>query len=136
MATIPPITIIADKRVPFDDSFYDMREDYTGATATMEVRNEPGGQGPAIVTLGMSSNDGEGFAITFDPAYPDPDTGALDGASRVRLFINETTLEALEYNAAPEKSAVLHYDIHLDPAGGKKFVFAHGQFIISPGVTL
>ncbi len=136
MASAPEINIVADKRVPFDETIPEMGMDDSGATAAMEIRVEPGAQGSALVSLGMSSNGGEGIAITYDDEYPDPETDELDGASIVRIIINETTLEGLSYNADPSKPLVLYYDIHLTPSGSKKFIFCAGAFIINPGVTL
>lgn len=135
MASAPEINIVADKRVPFDDTIPEMGVDYSDATASMEIRSEPGAQGAALVSLGMSVAGGEGLAITHDAAYPDPETGEADDATIVQIIVNETTLEGLAYNADPAEAVTLYYDIHLTPDGGKKFVFCRGKFIVSPGVT-
>lgn len=136
MAAVPQIDILAYKRVPFDDTIIEVGVDYSGATAAMEIRAEPGDQGSPLIELGMSVAGGQGIAITHDAAYPDPETGTPGDASTVRIIINETTLEGVGYGVDPEAPLTLHYDLHLTPASGKKFIFARGLFILSPGVTL
>lgn len=130
------INIAAEKRVPFDDSIAEMGADYSGATPAMEIRAEPGDQGTALVSLGASSSGSEGIVVTYDSDYPDPEGVLPDGATLVRIIINETTLEGLDYGGDPAEPVTLYYDIHLTPSGGKKFVFSQGKFIINPGVTL
>lgn len=136
MATAPQIDIIAPKRVPFDNNIVEMGVDYSGATAAMEIRAAPGDQGAPLVSLGMSSSGGQGLTIDFDDAWPDPVDDEPADATIVGIIINETTLEGLAYGADPEADVTLFYDIHIDPAGGKKFMFARGRFVVSPGVTL
>lgn len=130
------IPILADKRVPFDNDIAFQLVDYSGATAAMEIRPEPGGQGAALVTLGASVSGGEGIVISYDANYPDTDGELPDGATLVRLIINETTIEGLAYGTPASEPVVLHYDLHLTPSGSKKFVLCGGTFTISPGVTL
>lgn len=135
MAAVPRIDIVASKRVPFDDVVPDMRGNWAGATPLMEIRVEPGDGGTAPVQLGASVSGGEGIAITYDAAYPDPDGEEFIGASLIRIIVNETTLEGLAYGADASKPVALNYDLHLTPSGGKKFVAFGGAFIIEPGVT-
>ena len=136
MANPPTINIVAPKRVPFDDTIPMMGLDYSGATPAMEIRPEPGDSGTALVSLGASTSGSQGIVVTWDAGYPDPDGIMDDGASIVRIIINETTLEGLAYGADPADDVVLHYDLHLTPSGGKKFVYCSGTFTVSPGVTL
>ena len=135
MAAAPQINIVAPKRVPFDDTIAMMGVDYSSATPLMEIRPEPGGSGTALVSLGASSSGSQGIAITYDADYPDPDGIMADGATIVRIIINETTLEGLSYGADPADDVTLYYDIHLTPSGGKKFVYCAGKFAVMPGVT-
>ena len=136
MADVPQINIVAPKRVPFDDTIPAMVVNYDGAAPLMEIRAEPGAPGDPIVTLGASTSAGEGMTVTYDANYPDPDGVLPDGATIVRIIINETTLEGLEYGADPSQPVELYYDIHLTPSGGKKFIFCGGKFTVTPGVTL
>lgn len=137
MAAIPVINIVASKRVPFDETIPDYRGDYTGATPLLEIRPEPGGQGAALVSMGASSSGGQGVAITYDPARSFAYAGVTyTGASLIRLIVNETTLEGLAYSADPADPVTLHYDLHLTPVSGKKFVVMRGMFMIDPGVSL
>lgn len=138
MAAPPQIDIVAPKRVPFDDTIARMWEDYSGATPLMEIRSEPGVSGDPVVSLGLSSAGSQGLIVTYDADFPDPDDpeSGTAGASLVRIIINETTLEGLEYGADREDRVVLYYDIHLTPTSGKKFVFCAGRFIVDPGVTV
>jgi hypothetical protein len=136
MASPPQINIVASKRVPFDDTIPMMGVDYSGATPLMEIRPEPGGTGDPLVSLEASVAGGEGIVVSWDADFPDPDGIMADGATIVRVIINETTLEGLAYNAPPESDLTLYYDIHLTPVDGKKFVYCSGTFTVSPGVTL
>lgn len=134
MPSTPEINIVANKRVPFDDTIAEMWVDYTGATPLMEIRTEPGDSGTPLVSLGASASGGEGIEITYDDDYPDPD-GEDPGATIVRILIDEATIEGLSYGADTADRVTLYYDIHLTPVGEKKFVFARGAFTIDPGVT-
>lgn len=134
MSQPPRIDIAAQKRVPFDDTISIMWQDYSDATPLMHVRTEPGDGGTPLISLGPSSEGGEGIELTYDPAFVDPD-GGDPGATIVRIIIDEATLEGLDYGADPASPVELHYDIHLTPASGKKFVFCGGRFVIHPGVT-
>jgi hypothetical protein len=136
MASAPEINIVADKRVPFDDVIPDHRGDYTGATALMEVRPEPGADGTPVLSLSTALVSGEGIVITYDDEYVTERNGTIyTGASLVQILINETTLEAIDYAASPDERATYHYDMHITPSGGKKFVAYRGTFTIAPGVV-
>lgn len=132
---VPEIDIYASKRVPFDDTIPELLVDYSGATASMQVRAEPGDSGAAIITLGMSVAGSEGLTIEYDATYPDPRTDEEVGATIVGIIIDEATLEGLSLGADTADDVTLHYDIHLTPSGGKKFVYCAGRFVVQPGVT-
>ena len=102
----------------------------------MEIRAEAGGQGVPLAQFGTYSGSGEGVEVTYLPTFPDPITCEVVGASQVRVFIDEATLEALSYGARASDHLTLHYDIHITPTGSKKFVFSEGEFTINPGVTI
>lgn len=139
MAAIPILNMTASKRVPFDETIPDYRDDYSGGTPLMEIRTEPGGDGTALVSLGASTSGSEGVALTYDAARIFDYRGVTyTGASLIQVIINEATLEALAYGADPSDDVTLYYDLHLTVAGvngGKKFVALEGKFIIKPGVT-
>lgn len=131
----PQINLTVDKRVPLDITIPEMGVNYTGATLFAEIRAEPGDSGAALVTLNPAAPTAQGLSVTYDPGYVDPEGVLPDGASLVRMIVSETTLEGLAYGADTSDPVALHYDIHLTPSGGTKFVFAAGTFKIDPGVT-
>ena len=136
MASAPEIHIVADKRVPFDETIPDFRGDYTGATALMEVRSEPGAEGTPVISLSTTLSSGEGIVVTYDDEYTIEHNGVTyTGASLIQILINETTLEGIDYAASPDEGATYHYDLHLTPSGGTKFVASRGTFTIDPGTT-
>lgn len=136
MASAPVINIVADKRVPFDETIPDFRSNYSGATALMEVRPQPGADGTPVLSLSTTLASGQGIVITYDAGYTIEHQGTTHtGASLIQILINEATLEALSYAASPETDAVYSYDMHITPSGGKKFVAVSGSFTVSPGVT-
>lgn len=128
------ISIRANKRVPFDDTIALMAFDYSSATFQMQIRNEPGDQGAPLVGLGAFAS-GQGISCTYDPEFPDPEDGE-PGASIIRIQIAEATLEGLPYASDPAAERRFFYDLHVTPAGGTKYVFSAGAFVVVPGVTL
>lgn len=132
----PNIPLPAYKRVPFDKSIAIMGVDYSGATLAADIRAAPGDTGTAIVALTGAAPPDQGLSVTYNAGYPDPDGVLPNGASLVRMIVSEATLEGLALGADPSKPVELHYDIHLTPSGGTKFIFCAGKFIIEPGVTL
>lgn len=140
MASAPTVNLTAYKRVPFDETIPDFRDDYAGATVALEMRNEAGDTGAAVVTLGASASGSEGVSITYDGAYVFEHNGTTyTGASLIQIIINEGTIEALSLNAPTSAPLVLYYDLHVQVAGvnnGKKFVAMGGTFTINPGVTV
>lgn len=135
------IAISADKRVPWGGANGEadipvIGVDWSGATFKMELRNEPGDTGTAIVSLTNASAGAEGISATYDASYAHPETGEEVGATIIRPQINETTLEALDLAAKPANGLPLHYDLHVDASGLGKFVLVAGTFTIKPGVTI
>ena len=106
MASAPEINIVADKRVPFDETIPDFRGDYTGATALMEVRSEPGAEGTPVISLSTTLSSGEGIVVTYDDEYTIEHNGVTyTGASLIQILINETTLEGIDYAAFYENAS-------------------------------
>lgn len=132
----PQIDLLVNKRVPFDITIPEMGVNYAGAAVSAQVRVSPGDQGTPLVSLSAASPPSQGVSVTYDADYPDPEGQLPDGASIVRIIVSEATLEGIPYGADPAKLIQLHYDVHLTPSGGTKFVFCAGKFIIDPGVTL
>jgi hypothetical protein len=133
------IPLTANKRVPFDQTIALMNWDLSGSTLRMEIRNEPGNQGsPLIPALTNQTPPTQGLSVTWDADYPDPDGVLPNGASLIRIMIDETTLEGLSYAVDPSKPLPLDYDIHASRSSPSitKFVFCGGDFFIDPGVTL
>lgn len=135
MAALIPITIVS-KRVPWVADLPVEGSDYSGGTFLMEVRQKPGDSGTALLTLGNASAGSQGISAVYDAAYPDPETGEAFGATVFTLRIAEASLEALSLATPADKPVELHYDFHLTPAGGDKFVLCRGTFTYYPGVTL
>jgi hypothetical protein len=138
MSAPPKIPLTASKRVPFDQTIAVMGRDLSGSTLRMEIRTEPGEQGSALVTLTNQTPPTQGLSVTWDADYPDPVGEFPNGASLVRIMIDETTLEGLSYAVDPAKSLPLHYDIHASRTSPLiiKFVYCGGEFYVDPGVTL
>lgn len=136
MATAPIIPLFAYKRVPFDQTIAWMVADYSGAAPSMQIRSEPGDTGTPIISLGASVSGAQGVVVSYDADFPDPEGVVPNGASLIRIIIDETTLEALSLGSPTAEDVVLHYDLHLTPTGEKKFLASAGTFTISPGVTI
>jgi hypothetical protein len=132
----PLIDLSVNKRVPLDITIPEMGSDYSGATLLMHVRTEPGGTGTPLLALSNATPPSQGLSIAYDAAFVDPEGKLPNGASLLRVMINEATLEALPTATDTSKPLVLHYDIHVSRADITKFVFCGGKFIVEPGVTL
>lgn len=130
-----PVTIVAEKRVPFDNVLPVIGIDYTGASFAMHVRNDYGDTGDPIIEIGDSVSGSEGLSVTYGD-YADPVTGETVQASIIRIKINETTIEGIDLAVDEADDLRLVYDIHLTPSGGSKFVLCRGPFIITPGSTI
>lgn len=136
-----PINIAADKRVPWggvsgEADMVVLGADWSAGTFAMQLRNEPGDTGTALVSLTNASPGAQGTSASYDAGYLHPETGVVVGATIIRPQINETTIEALALDSDPAKPLVLHYDIHATISGIGKFVLMAGTFTIKPGVTI
>lgn len=134
MAVNLPISIIS-KRVPWIAELPVEGPDYSTGTFKMEIRQKPGDTGAALVTLNGASAGSEGISCTYDAAYVDPETAETFAASIFKFQINETTMEGLATGTPSEDPVELHYDVHVTPSGGTKFVLIYGSFTYWPGVT-
>lgn len=139
MALELPIT--AYKRVPWggasgDGDLWIQSVDWSAGTPKMELREEPGGTGTALVTLNAAAAGSQGISLSYDATYVSPTTGAVVGGTRLRCQIDEATIEALLTPADPAEDLVLYYDIHITPPTLPKMVAASGTFTIKPGVTV
>lgn len=132
------LDIAAFKRVPFDDDVVIIGENLTGATFTMHIRAHPGDSGSAPVSLANASPPSQGLSVTYDSAYQYQDGNELitAPASKIRICIDETTLEGLSLGTPYDEPVELFYDLHTTPSGGAKRVQFGGKFILKPGVTI
>jgi len=132
------LDIPAFKRVPFDDDVVVIGENLTGATFLMHIRAHRGDTGTALVSLGNASPPTQGVSVTYDAAYQYQDGNELISApaSKIRICIDEATLEALSLGTPYDEPVELFYDLHTTPSGGTKRVQFGGKFIIKPGVTI
>lgn len=112
--------IRADRYAPHEDYIDVIGYDFTGATFKMEVRDTPnGGTVRATATVSVS--------VTTDEGVP---------TSRVSWSIDEATMEAMPTDPAnPSGPHEIHYDMHITPSGGTKFVAWGGSFTVVEGVT-
>ncbi|MGD9470606.1 MAG: hypothetical protein AB7G24_00745 [Novosphingobium sp.] len=134
------INLVAFKRVPFGgasgtEDFIEAG-DLSAATFRMEIRTAPGDTGDALVRLTNAAAGSRGISAAYDSAYPHPTSGAPIAATVIRPQIDEATLEALAAASPASDDLVLHYDLHITPSGGLKYVCAYGTFTIKPGVTI
>jgi hypothetical protein len=133
--------LVAWRHAPFggaaaDQDWVFVAENLTGATAKMQVRFTPGDTTTTpLVNLANVSSAVQGLLITWNPTFPDPDTGSPVGGSVVRPQIDRTTLEAIALGADPTQPQVFAYDLHITPSGGVETLRAFGSFTLNPGVT-
>ena len=130
------IPLTAPKRVPLDVEIAEFGVNYTGATMLMHVRTEPGGTGSPLISLSNATPPLQGLSVSYDADLVDPEGKLPNGGSKVRIIIDEATLEGLPTAADSSQPLTLYYDIHLTPTSAFKRVFAGGEFIVDPGVTL
>lgn len=109
----------ADRYAPHAD-YVDVRGfDFTGAVATMQVRDtRNGGTVRANPTVSVT--------VTMDGSMP---------VSRIAWTIAEGVMNVMPLdpiNTAAD--VVLYYDIHLTPAGGTEFIPLRGKFTVVAGV--
>lgn len=105
--------------------------DFTGETATMQVRLYPDATGDPLLNLAMTTSPAQGLSISV---------ATEDGAttSTLQIRIDETTIEALLPFPAngqdPDADVALAYALHIG-SGQTKRRFLHGSFIIQPGAN-
>lgn len=112
--------IVANRYAPHSDYIDIEGYDFTGAMASMEVRDaKNGGTVRATVTPVVTVTTVEGVPV-----------------SRVTWSISAVVMEAMPLDPAnPEADRKLFYDVHLDPAASDLFVPFEGSFTVKAGVT-
>jgi hypothetical protein len=128
--------VVRSKRVPWIDDLPVEGPDYSGATFKMELRQNPGDTGSALVSLTNAAAGSQGISATYDPDYADPETGEAFAATVLLFQIDETTMEGLASATPADADIVLHYDVHVTPVAGTKFLLCYGTFTYGPGVTI
>lgn len=107
----------------------------SGAAFVLTVRTAYGATGTALITLTGATAGTQGISATYDAGYLDPSTGAVVGGTRLRLQIDEATLEAISWGSAnPDEPLELFYDLLVTPSGEPQRQLCRGPFTIYPGV--
>ena len=119
------------KHVPLLYTFVLLGENLTGAAFKFCAAATQGGS--ALVTLNAAAAGSEGVSVAYDAAYVHPATGVAVGASTMTAQLNEVTIEALTFGAAPA-DLVLAYDFLITPSGGVQRVHAYGALTIQQGI--
>lgn len=94
--------------------------DFSGATATMQVRQYGAQAGAALIDLAETS-----LELT---------EGVLVGEGILSIYIDEVSLKLLP-TAAPGADVTFVYDLKVTLSGSPAEIWAQGPFIVSPGVT-
>lgn len=123
------VTLTARRNVPFAEQydFADETEapiDFTGCTATMQVRLYGNAPGDPLIDLHSVGADVEGVNVN------DPATGS------VTVRIDQTTLAAMPTGNTPNAADIFSYDLIITWPDGFSEAFMEGRFILKPGVTL
>ena len=130
------------RHVPFgggtgDADIFVLGRDISDAGFAMQVRAMPGDTGAALVALANAAAGAQGVSAVFDPAYPDPVTSLIVGATRIRPQIDQGALEAIPVNPAdPAARQLLVFDLRVTEPGLPAYILRYGAFILSPGVTI
>lgn len=135
----PVFPIVIDKRAPQLVTIAYVGPDYSSAAFLMEIRQNPGDTGTPLVSLATAAANAQGLSAVFDSAFEFVDNdGALvtAPATIVTVRLNESTTEGLALGTPRKKPTQLHYDMHINPVGGRKFVAVRGAFVIDPGTTI
>lgn len=137
------LPLLAYKRVPFVEpdgaTIVIIGPNWSGATFKMELRQDPGDTGAALVSLGNNGAGSQGISASYVASYAYVDANgaaATAPATKMLIQIDEATLEALSLGTPTDEPVVLHYDLHITPSGSPKRVFCAGTFTIKPGVTI
>lgn len=127
--------VAVSKRVPWVEDLAVEGPDYSAGTFKLELRQDPGDTGTALVTLNNAAAGVEGISATYNTAYADPETAQTFAATVFVFRINEATMEGLAIATPTRNPVILHYDLHITPVGGTKFVLCYGSFTYQPGVV-
>ncbi|WP_146215330.1 hypothetical protein [Blastomonas natatoria] len=137
------LPLLAYKRVPFLDpdgaTLVIIGPNWSGAAFKMDLRQNPGDTGTAILSITGATAGSQGISATYDAAYAYVDAQgqpATAPATKVMIQIDEATIEGLDLGTPTDKPLVLHYDLHITPSGEPKRVYCEGTFTIKPGVTI
>lgn len=133
--TFPTHNIDAPKRVPFLRQIVVLGPDYTAGDFKMDLRASPGATGDPIVGLTKQTAGTQGISATYNAAYV-YGVGLTAPATIYLVQIDESTLEALSLADPSDEPLVLHYDLHVTPSGGAKYLQLQGEFRVFPGVTI
>lgn len=137
------LPLLAYKRVPFLEpdgaTIVIIGPNWSGATYKMDLRQNPGDTGTALLTLNNATAGSQGISATYAASYSYVDANgqaATAPATKVLIQIDEATIEGLLLGTPTDKPLVLHYDLHITPSGEPKRVYCEGTFTIKPGVTI
>lgn len=165
MINVARVDISADRWVPCIRILPFVNADFTDAEFAAQVRSVPDVGGTALVDLGTETTEAaEGIKLhdvttatvtahraagrlaADEPKGINPATGqAYAGGdsvtvSRLRIRINETTMEGLPFPGSGDAGergddVVLAWDLHVTPDGGLKDKYAGGDFVVRAGST-
>ncbi len=130
------------KHVPWggtttEADYVEIGVDWSDAAFVMNFATTAGGTPIAGLALTVQAAGTQGINATYDADYVDPETGAVAGATTIRPFITEATLEGVSWGSTPaDQPLVLYYDLLVTPAGSGELqrVYAHGTFTLYPGI--
>jgi hypothetical protein len=121
------VELIGRRNAPFIEEYVftvdNTPVDFTGCTATMQLRVYANAPDPALVTLNAVSSDVEGVWIS-DP---------VNGIIQVR--IDEATLFGLPTRVSTDARSAFAYDLRLTWPDGVRDVLMEGAFIVKAGTT-
>lgn len=121
-----------ERWTPVDMTIPFIGVDFTGATASMQVRQYPDAPGTADLTLTDANPTDQGLSIdvTFENGIP---------TSILRIIIDEETIEGLMpfpvNGTEPGSEIKLAYAVHITPPSKPKRRWLEGSFIIIPGAN-
>lgn len=116
---------------PFDRTISIENIDLTGAALLMQVRSSRDAPGAALIALTQLAAPAQGVSLSVDT------TGLLP-VTKIRIIINETTIEGLRplLPGPADQPVTLKWDMLVTPSGEKKMRWLEGDFVIDPGVTV
>ena len=121
------------RHVPWLYDFVKYGVDWGSAAFRMTFAAAQGGS--AVITLSNAAAGLQGVSATYDAGASHPSTGAIVGATRIKVQIDEATLEGagIGFPAAPTALA-LSYDLLVTPTASPQQVHAFGTLTIKHGV--